>query len=212
MRRSDERGFTIVELAVTVLLVGIVGAILLSFLDNTTSVTARATSHVQAEKDGQLALRTMSQDIRGANPIITTYPTTPTSCAAGSYPTGYASCLRFVVVHSTAAGTTCTGPGGFVVQSPYSAITYAKVGTAVLRDKVDYSATCAVTATTRGRAVMEDLQASSTTPLFTMLDRTGVATTDPANASAIRIQMDVRYKSDAPVLRLSSTVALRNSR
>lgn len=213
MRRTDQRGMTVVELAVGVMLVGIVGAVLLSFLDSTTSVTARATSHVQAERDGQLAMRTMSQDVRGANPIISTYPTAPTSCpSSGSYPGSYPTCLRVVVVHATAAGATCTGPGGFVVQAPFSAVTYAKVGSQVLRDKVDYSSTCTVTAATRGRVVMEDLDTASSTPLFTMLDRTGVATTEPANASSIRIQMDVRYKSDAPPLQLSSTVALRNNR
>lgn len=208
-----EQGFTIVELAVTVLVLGVVVAVLLGFLDSTTSVTARSTRNVEAEQAGQLALRTISQDVRGANPIAATYPTTPTSCAAGgTYPASYGNCLRFVVVRSDVAGPSCTGPDGLLVQAPYSRITYTLVGERVLQDRTDYSSSCSVTRSYTGRRIIEDVVNGAGSPLFTLLDRAGNVTTAAANAASVRISLDVRYQEGAPLLRLASTVALRNYR
>lgn len=213
MRRRPQDGFTILELMVTVLLLTVVGAVLFDFLDSTTAVTARATRNVSAEQAGQLALRTLTQDIRGANPVASTYPTTPTSCpAGGSYPASYGRCLRLVMVRSDTAGPTCIGPDGLAVQSPYSVITYALAGERVLQDRTDYTAGCVVSRSWAGRVIIEGAVNPAGTPLFTFLDRNGVATTDLASGSSVRVAITVRYQPNAPLLSLASTVALRNYR
>lgn len=215
MRRSTslEHGFTIVELAVTVLILGIVVTVLFGFLDSTTSVTARTTRNVSAEQAGQIALRTVSQDVRAGNPITATYPASPTSCpAGGSYPAAYGNCLRVVVVRSDATGPSCTGPDGLSVQSPYSLITYALVSGQVLQDRSDYSATCTVVSSYSGRTILDGVVNSASTPMFTFLDRAGVATSSVTNVSSVKVALDVRYQQNAPDLQLSSVVALRNYR
>ncbi|MGH9151799.1 MAG: PulJ/GspJ family protein [Acidimicrobiales bacterium] len=211
--REPEEGFTIVELAVTVLLLGIVVAVLFAFLDSTTSVTAKATRNVEAEQAGQLALRTISQDVRSANPVVATYPPAPTSCAAGgSFPAAYATCLPVVMVRSDVTGPTCTGPDGFLVQAPYSRITYALAGGRVLQDRTDYSSTCAVTRSYTGRVIIDQVVNGAGSPLFTLLDRSGNVTAAATNAASVRIALEVRYHPRAGVLDLASTVALRNYR
>lgn len=217
MRRGPtgrpEEGFTLLELVVTVLILGVVVAVLYSFLDNTTWVAAKTTRNVEAEQAGQLALRTVSQDVRSANPIASTYPTAPTSCpAGGAYPAAYGTCLRVVVVRSDVTGPTCTGPDGLLVQAPYSRITYALSGGRVLQDRTDYSSSCVVTRSYTGRVIIDDLVNSAGQPLFTLLDRAGNTTTDVNNAASVRVGLHVRYQQGAPVLALASTVALRNYR
>lgn len=212
-RREPEEGFTVVELAVTVLVLGIVVAVLFGFLDSTTSVTARATRNVDAEQAGQLALRTISQDVRSANPVVSTYPAAPTSCpAGGTFPAAYATCLPVVVVRSDVTGPACTGPDGLLVQAPYSRITYALAGGRVLQDRTDYSSTCTVTRSYTGRVIIDQVVNGAGSPLFTLFDRSGSVTTSATNAASVRIALEVRYHPRADVLELASAVALRNYR
>src|SRR4051794_9171280 len=130
-RHDDEGGFSLIELTVVLLVGSIVTFMMLNFLDNTSSVVGRSSARVQTEADARTALRTVLQDLRAAQAISTTYPSTGT-CPVASYPAGYANCIRFNVLHTTSAAATC----------PYSQITYGLVGTALKEDRVDYDATC----------------------------------------------------------------------
>src|SRR4051794_6232509 len=126
-RRRDERGFTIAEMSVVVLLGSIASFITLNFLDNTSLVVSRSTNSVRTEADARLALRTMLQDIRAAQNVSQTYPT-PGTCPTAAYPAGYSSCVRFSVLHTTSAGAAC----------PYSQLTYGLSSGTLKEDRVDY--------------------------------------------------------------------------
>lgn len=204
-----EDGFTLAELAVTVVILSVATFMIFGFLDSTTTLTGRSTSNVRAEQDGQIALRTITQDVRGANPILT-------SCApvvaglSGYTPTsftgGYGNCLAFEVKRpSVSAGTS---------GCPKSLITYGLAGSAVREDRIDFDATCIPSLRFVGRHIIDVVNAPGT--LFSYFDRGGrsmdVSTTSPVDAGTVKISLRVKYFSTAPALDLTSYAALRNNR
>ena len=204
--RRDEQGFTLVEVLVTTLLVAVVGAFSLAFLVNTTTATAIATSSAEAEKAAQLTLREVSEEVRGAQNIRSTYPGGPACPTTGTYPSSYGNCVRFDVVHTNLTSQSC----------PMSTITYG-VDNGVLRmAKTDFSgASCSATVTTN-RVLLRDLTGS--TPLFTFYGIDGSVLTasrpvdDWVNASAVKVTVSIRHRQGSPAVTVSTTLALRNNR
>lgn len=214
MRRED--GFTVAELAVVVMLLAIVTLITFSFLDSTTATTARATRNAQAEMDAQIALRTMTEDIRSANPISGTYPSGGTCPAGGSFPSGYASCLRFTIVATTSSAY-CIDPEVGRIPAPYSRITYGLAGGVVRQDRTDYSATCGVVRSYTGRPVIRNVVNPASQPLFTYYKDKGALISplnsfDVTSADQIKTTLVLRYQQGAPTLELTSVAAPRNTR
>lgn len=207
--RRDEHGFTLVELAVVVLIMGIVSVVLFDFLDSTTNVTARATSSVVKENEARLALRELTADIRAANVISATYPTNSACTTGGSFPTGYPSCVTFEIKRSVDSAQAC----------PKSVVTYGLVGTSVKKTRIDYAANCTtITRSVTGRTVIDGVVNGASTPLFRYFDGTGAqvaSTTSTAGyiaASSIKTTLLLQYKTRSPNLLIDSTVALRNNR
>jgi len=207
MRRDDD-GFTVIELAVTLLLLSIVSAMLFGFLDSTSSATARITLHTRTQRDGELAMRTITQDLRAASPI--------TSAPCGSYN----SCVAFSVQRATQTGHDCEK----------TVIGYALASGVLRRSLVENTWTgssCAVTRTITNLPILTSVvnaTVSPVTPLFVYYDNKG-AVLDPATQAAtlvkkpsqggtasIKVTLVVRYKTSAPPLTLSSLAALRNNR
>jgi type II secretory pathway component PulJ len=212
-RERSEAGVTLVELAVVLLLLGLVSAILYGFLNTMLTQTSRTTLNTQAEKSLVFALRPMTQDIRGASAISTTYPGT-TSCPAGSFPTGYSSCISFTVARPSSTSLSC----------PRSTIVYGLKADGVLRvDRTNYkwvSGSCVATTVYSGRPLLHNVE-NGATPLFTYFDRFGNRI-DPAAAGqtalpfttavTVRVSLSVRYKTGAPLLSYTSDLAVRNNR
>lgn len=203
---------TVVELVVASAVLLLFSVMAFNFLLNTNAIANRTEKDAQGENDARVALRQMTEDIRAADPISITYPTT-TSCPSGAtYPAGYSSCLSFTVVHDAVAGQTC----------PKSVITYGFVSSAIKRDKVDYNSSCTVTATSSGRTVISGVVNSSTKSVFRYFDATGTEltqTTNPAatstayqDAAAVIVTLVVQYQGTAQTITVSSTAALRNNR
>ena len=211
MRRrpaGDERGFTLVELTVVVMLMSVASFMMLDFMDNTTKVVNRTTATAQSEADARLALRTVLQDIRAAESIAEAYPATSTCPSAGAYPAGYGFCLRFTVPHSTLAANSC----------PYTMVTYGLSGGVLREDRVEYNASCAVSSTTTGKVVIANVT-NGTRPLFTYADRYGnpLSTTSGttaafAAAGTVKVQLYLKAKGAGSELDLFSSAALRNNR
>jgi prepilin-type N-terminal cleavage/methylation domain-containing protein len=210
----DERGFTLVELTVALMLMGIVSALLFGFMASVLKTTTTATSNAQAEQATELALRPMTQDIRGASTIATTYPTVTTSCATGSYPTGYRNCISFTISRPTPGQLTC----------PKSVVAYGLKPDGVIRvDRTDYEvvgASCVATQLYIGRPVLSGV-VNSTTPLFRYFDRfgneldpnaSGQSTLAFTQAETVRVSVNVQHKKNAPLLSYTSDLALRNNR
>jgi prepilin-type N-terminal cleavage/methylation domain-containing protein len=204
----EERGFTITELAVVVLLMGIVSLITLNFLDNTTKVVGRTSATAQSEADARLALRTMLQDIRAAQNVATTYPVTTTCPSGGAYPAGYGFCLRFNVLHASNSTLTC----------PYSMITYGLVSGNLRQDRTDYDANCSVKSSYTGKLVIANVT-NGTRPIFTYSDRYGnplststSAAAAFASAGVVNVQLYLKAAGAGAEFPIFSSAALRNNR
>ncbi|HUR17403.1 MAG TPA: prepilin-type N-terminal cleavage/methylation domain-containing protein [Acidimicrobiales bacterium] len=207
MTTHEEEGFTLVELVITLLLLSIVSFMLLNFLDSTTKLTNRANLHSLAEQDGQLALRTLTQDLRSANPII------------GSCGGSYADCIQFDVQRPSAANRTCEK----------TTFTYRVVAGTLTRTKTvtNWASTTCAAPQTATYPLLGSMVNSSVTPavsLFTYFDRNG-AVLNPATqaslipqkpsaggAASVKVSFVVRYQTRSPELRLSGSVSLRNNR
>jgi prepilin-type N-terminal cleavage/methylation domain-containing protein len=206
MRNDD--GFSLVELTVVVLVMSIVGFMMLNFLDNTSTVVSRTTTNAQTEADARVALRSVLEDVRAAQSIAQTYPTTATCPSGGAYPSGYASCIQFSVLHTTSASSSC----------PYSRITYGVVGSSLKEDRVDYDASCVAHTIFTGKKIITNLS-NAARPLFSFADRYGnplSTSTSPASAFAaagvINMQLYLKPNSKITELNVFSTAALRNNR
>jgi type II secretory pathway component PulJ len=202
-RRTDDEGFTVVELMITVALMTVATGILLGFLMSTTSLTASTDHDAQAERDAQLALRVITEDVRAANPILA-------SCG-----TGYANCLSFKVARPSAAKPDCA-----------STFTYKLAAGVVAQDRADTD--CATNRSWTSRPIIQVVNATLPTPMpvFTYADRldrpitlTQVCSTDPSQPSCVmqartvRITFATKYagQKSAP-LRFQAAIALRNNR
>ena len=194
----SEHGFTVIELMITLAITTIASVILLNFLVSTTNVTASTDRDTRAERDAQLALRTITQDVRSANPIL------------GSCGAGYASCLSFTVPRPSTANPSCS-----------STITYRRSGNDVLRDRTDQNC-----ATNRSAAGVRVITVADATPLFSYtdgLDRTigltQVCSADLSQprcvpqAKTVRINFALTYPGQkTSPLRFAASVTLRNNR
>jgi type II secretory pathway component PulJ len=209
----DETGMSLVELMVVTLLLSIIGVIMFSFLWSVINTTTRATSNTEAEKAITLALRPLTENVRSASLISTSYPGT-TSCPAGTYPSGYTNCLSFTVGRPAAGALTC----------PKSVFTYGLKPDGVLReDRTDYQVVggvCGVAYSYTARPLLKNIS-NGATPLFTYYDAfgnkldpaAGGQTTTPfKNAVTVRISVTAQYTVGAPLLTYTSDLAVRNNR
>jgi Tfp pilus assembly protein PilW len=194
-RRED--GLTVIELTVVLAVMVLVTAILLGLLDHTTAIFRRASDDVQAENEGRLALRTMTQDIRAASPASIAFTGTVSgACPATPTP---ATCLRFTVERGTAAAPNCR-----------STITYGLQANWVQQTRAD-SAACP-SPLNLSRKLITGV-ANGTTPLFTYYGDDGAALgSGQAGASSIKVTLLVDYQGAQQPLSLVSTLSLRNAR
>jgi Tfp pilus assembly protein PilW len=193
-RRED--GLTMVELTVVMAVMALVTAILLGLLDHTTAIYKRASDDVQAENEGRLALRTMTEDVRGASPATIAFAGTVSgACPATPTPS---TCLRFTIERDTTANPSCR-----------SVVTYGLMAGWVQQTRDDSG--CA-----SDRDVSRKLVtgvANGTTPLFSYYDDNGAPlTSGQAGASSVRVTLLVSYQGAARPLTLTSTLSLRNAR
>jgi prepilin-type N-terminal cleavage/methylation domain-containing protein len=203
--RNDERGFSMVELLVTMTVMGVIAAAILSFMINTTALTTRASADVTTEQDAQLALRRMTQDLRGATAIA--------PCSGVSY----GSCVTFSQARPYSSTASCAA----------SDFRYELVGTTVQENRTNYSATCVATVQMTNGPVLSNVSNGST-PLFTYYDGAGnvidtasspcgvtptTSCTVPA-ATSVKVTMIATYPvgTTTSSLTFTSVAAFRNNR
>jgi prepilin-type N-terminal cleavage/methylation domain-containing protein len=217
--RHDESGVTLIELVIVLALMGVVSAMVYSFLINSTQIAARASNSTAAENNGRLALRSISEDLRSAEQIQTSSSTT--ACPTGTtFPAAFANCIRFLVPHEASAGATTTtiAPGAPPIACPFSKITYGVRAGVIREDRTDYDASCTPKTVLTGYSVLAGLDTVSPQPLFVFYDsygdRLGAANAiaDFTNAGSIAIQVQLTYQTGAPAISLMTMVALRNNR
>jgi type II secretory pathway component PulJ len=211
--KHNEDGVTLIELAIVMMLMSLVGVMLLGFLVSVMNTSSRATNDSQAEKGITLALRPVTENLRSAASIATVYPVT-SSCASGSYPTGYTNCLSVTVLRPIAGQLNCRK----------SVFTYGLKSDGILReDRTDYAivgGSCVVTGSYTGRRLLTNI-VNGSTPLFTYFDRfgnvvdplaSGQTTTPFVDVVTIRVTLNVRYQTGSPLLSYTSDFTLRNNR
>jgi len=213
MRARDESGNTLIELTVVMLLISIVSILLFGFLWSVYRTTGRMTNDSETEKAIQLAVRPLTENIRSASTIATTYPATA-SCAVGSYPTGYTNCFAFTIARPSAGQLAC----------PKTVMVYGLKSDGILReDRTDYNFTggaCVVSRSYTGRPLLTNV-VNGATPLFTYFDTfgnqlnpaaVGQTSVPFAGAVTVRVSLNVQYATGAPLLSYTSDLALRNKR
>lgn len=216
-RTKDEEGFTLVEVTLTLLILSIVMMLAFDFLDRASMLTMRTQANAQTEQDAQLALRTVTEHLRGASPIgdvCTSTTDTPTTQAPGNLPTNYTDCVRFTVPRTTTQLDTCAKTD-FV---------FAIVGTGDSRKLIENrrettgTSTACTTGPWRNRRILLDKVANSTGshPLFVYYDGNGqkINPSDAAavkKAASVRVLVAVRFSAKAKRSVFTSSAALRNN-
>jgi prepilin-type N-terminal cleavage/methylation domain-containing protein len=204
-RGRDDAGFTVLELAVTVMIFGIVTAAFYNFLNNTMSITKRAQRDTQGDQAMVIALRTVTQDLRSASNVA--------SCGAGTL---YKSCLTLDIPRSQTVGLSC----------PSKTMTYTYSGTTLSQTEVDYSGSCVASTRWTNRPLLTTMANASSEALFTFYDGDGnlfdpdsttytaaQAATMVTTAGSIKAFVRITYGTvNAPTLFDSSIAALRNHR
>lgn len=219
--KASESGFTIVELSVVLLLLGIVSALIFGFLNTATQTAARGVRNSETERAAELVMRQMDSDIRSAAEILTTYPTAPsTTCTTGgSFTTspfaGFNNCLRLSIYRPTTLGTD---------NCPRTEVTYGySPSTSRLQvDRVEHeivSGVCVAQTTTRNKVLLARVVNTAADPLFTYYGSAGQnllasPVTNPATpVRSIRVTVKSRYSDNqSDVLTFSNVIALRNQR
>jgi prepilin-type N-terminal cleavage/methylation domain-containing protein len=197
--RRAESGFTMIELAITVMLMGIVLAVLFEFLNNTMVLTRRSEKDLQSEQAMTIALRTVTEDLRSASTI--------SSCGVGF---SFRWCVSLDIPRSTTTGVSC----------PERTLTYNLAGGKLYESELDYPAGACSPTTTKytNRVVMTGLGNGATDYFLTWYDPTGVAFDPDASpsqvstAGSIEAMVKANYISGANPIQLRSIAALRNHR
>jgi type II secretory pathway pseudopilin PulG len=209
-----------VELLVVLLVLGIVMAIATEFFINVTTGTASGDVRSQAENQLQLAMRTITEDVRAATSISSTYPAACPS--GGTYPADYGDCLQFTVIHDQTPTDTCTY-SSLRLLYPSTVMTYWLSGGTVYKSSTNYTATspggtCTASTGFSRTPVISNLSNGST-PLFTYYDGYGneLATSGTnlnpfALAATIKVELIEPPAGANPAIELDSSVALRNNR
>lgn len=202
----DERGVTVVEVMVTMLVLAIVTFMAFDFLDRSTRIAVRTETQAQAEDDTQRSLRTVTQHLRGALPITGT-------CTTASYPTTYGNCVRFNVPRGTSGFSTCARTEfamGLLGTGTEKQLVYD-------RQEFTGTTTCAAGPLSSGSVLLERVVNTAAQPLFTYYGDDG-SVIDPATAAAsvpgaasVKVSLHVRFRTDADPILMSSVAALRNN-
>lgn len=213
LRRSDERGVTLVEVTLTMLILSIILVVAFDFLDRTSSIAVKTDSHARAEDDTQRALRTVTQHLRGALPI--TGPcTSATDTATPPLPAGYDNCVRFTVFRATSGVGRCDR-SEFVI---------ALVGTGAEKQLVynrqeftGTTAACTAGALSLRNRLLDRVVNESTLPLFTYYGsdggviNTATAAASVPKAATVKVSLKVGYRTGSNPIFLESSAALRNN-
>jgi prepilin-type N-terminal cleavage/methylation domain-containing protein len=193
---SDERGFTLIEVLVTLGLMSIVMVIAFAFLTQMTNVSSQAINDVNSEGNGRIALRTITEDIRAAKPATITFTGGSTTCPSSPTP---GTCMSFTVVRDTVANPACQ-----------SVITYGLLSASVRETRQDSG--CVRNIAFTGKTVIPNVM-NGATSLFTYYDKQGnLITSGQASAGSVGVLLMLQYQPQMPVLTLSSYASLRNAR
>lgn len=191
--RTNDRGFTLVELLVVMLLVGIVGGVVTTSLVRGMQTSTVAQSRIQGLSDLQRGLERVARELRVADPLCVPVD--------GSDPT----------IHESRLGASVYRDGKRYYHEFYLSGTGA--GEALYQDIVVYDPPDATTGTvlSSGTFVADTGNSIIGVPLFEYFDQNGDPPSPVGAAAQVTINLSKQVAGDAPV-QVSTTVEVRNTR
>lgn len=225
-RARDQRGFTITEVSLTLLILSVILVATFDFLDRASIMTFRADAHGRAETETQQALRLLTQHSRGAQPIgnpctaaTDTPPAATEGLTQGTLPAGYGNCMQFTVPRTTVGLDTCAKTDFVYALVPVRNASATVVDTYLVenrRETTGTSGSCTVGTWRARRVLLQKVANDGTQPLFTYYatDGSPIAVSNTAavkRASSLRVTLAYKYRQAAPPLVITSNVALRNN-
>jgi MSHA biogenesis protein MshO len=180
-RRAEDAGFTLVEVLVVVVLLGVVGAVFASTVIQATRVDDRTRTRADAQYAVSLAIERLTKEVRVAAPLVSV---SPTQVVVDVYP---------------------TQPAGSSLRQRHTFTLASGALTQQVQQFTPATSTTPSSTSTRPLATGLDLTASS----FAAFDRAGAATTNAAKVASFRVSLRRTTQSAKPV-DASTTIYLRN--
>lgn len=213
-RDTDERGVTLVEVVITILVLGIVTTIAFDFLDRSSRIAARTDSQGRVEDDTQRVLRTVTQHLRGAQPLggpCTQDGQSPTLQITSS---PYDFCVQFTVPRTTKGLDTCARTD-FLIGVAGNGNDRQLVMNR--REHTGTTAACTTGAWHYRRLLLDRVRnVGSSKPVFTFYASNGAAiagnnTAAIQKAASVKVNLLVRFRLGTNPIEMSSVAALRNN-
>ena len=192
-RRRDDDGFTLVELLIVIVLLGVVGTIFLTTVLSATRVDSTTRARADVQQSVTVGMQRLTKQVRVAAPLV-------------SVPQPH---LVQVDVYPTTAGT---------IRHRY---TYTVAG-GELRETIEVfnPSTSSTPVSTTPRVLLRGVQANTsrpgcsptapaTTDTFVFCDRAGAATTTQTRVASIKVRLTAKAK-DAKALFVETDIFLRN--
>lgn len=196
---------TLVELMVTVALIGIILPVMYSTVDIFGNQASATANRLTAEADAQIAMDRLTKELRAAIPVAEGAGSPLTYPAATAFVTATPSSMTFYSSLGSATGPSKisvrlvpVGAGG--VDQLVETITAASPG-GILPDET-------YTAAPRTQVDASIVLPAATS--FTYSDSTGAANPPPASIEAVTLTVTSRVNASAPAVTLVSTVHLEN--
>lgn len=193
---------TVMELMVSMAVMTVVVAILFGILDTTSRIVTRGNGDVQTMNNVQLAMRTMTQDIRAATQLSFT---SASASACPSSPTS-SNCLSFAISHNVPTSypnCQATVTYGVVPDTSSSSLTGLKITRTIQQTNCASNISGSTT-------VLSNVNSSSVFSYYDGADN--LLSVGQAQAKSVQISLSALYQKGASPLTSSSFVALRNAR
>lgn len=183
-RRGTEAGFTLTELLVVMLLLGVIGSVVGSGLVSSMRADRKTRARVSVTGDLTKGVDRMTKQIRVAAPIIAF---SPTALTVETYRNG----LRY--------------------RYAYTYTTSTKTVTETLSTYANFTDVTPVTQTTQ--TLLRNVSNGTATPMFEYFDRDGVTATQIKDIARVELTLVEKPQGDAQgPISFSTSVFLRNYR
>lgn len=191
MRTGGQHGFTLVELLVVMVLLGVVATMVGSITIQALGSTRRTQERVYVTADIQKGAERMAQDLRVADPLVTAAAASVTAQVLRE-----GTCLRRTYTHDPLAKTVS------VTEKRYASVAVCSTASPVPTATATVVLLRGVTAPTGG--------------MFTYQDAAGTALpaspSVPAMVRRIQLRVEGALRESTPPVRLATSVEVRNVR